>query len=759
MAVSRAATLITLLTLLGAGSALARSQDALPPRIIHQPVAEAYSDTNLVVRAQVIAEAPVEQVTLFFRTPGAGTYYYLQMRGVRGEYRVAIPASYMQAGTIEYYIQATDATGSFATYPSRDAAQEPLRVEVKKDTSIPWPELLATRAPSPGEAWEAFIVIGDAAGNVDPSSIRVYWNEEDVTAKAKISGTSVLYEVPARDVLFASWLTVEVADLAGNRSKRSFRLLQEPRWQHQLRAGLETGHRPAVSLDTSVEWGPLYLSGSLASGDDCSEQLGQFGFRGELHYNARLMRLSVGDITSRVAPLALSSLRHQGGDVQLQLGPLSLQGVYGFAEPDALGWGRFYQRRLVALRSALDTSGLDLAFSVVKVRDEWQAGNDLGDANPEVNYVFDAQAGVGALGGRAGIDAEVAVSLYHDNARGDLWPLLASLGDDHTLRPELQALIEVLNQVPPKGREFLALPDIRYGLPKLDAGAQVALWLPLPWSEFTARGYRFGKAYQTIAGAGESNVEGYSASYGTIRFFNILQLSAGYERSMDNVPSLMEMALKVAPTPRTESQEYGAKVSMGPTGGLNINLGATRTDQGPAGMEEPEQRTRGYTLELRNVRFDVGTARARIGASGGLVLTQALADPSRMADKSTISYKVSAGLDAGAWSYDLVCGAKHEAGGAGSGKATNPSIAASVARTWRQPQVLGGRWQDIRVRALFARDRATGEAGGEAAKNTWALEGSSRVTADTRVAASWRWTRQGDGRAATELKASLRWWF
>jgi hypothetical protein len=108
---------------------------------------------------------------------------------------------------------------------------------------------------------------------------------------------------------------------------------------------------------------------------------------------------------------------------------------------------------------------------------------------------------------------------------------------------------------------------------------------------------------------------------------------------------------------RTAYNSCAAKVSMGPAGRVNFDLGAKYADEAPLGNALTEN-TYDYTAELKNICFGLFGAGVRLGAAAGLTQLDVISDPS--ADKDTQIYKLSGGLDLGSWSYDAVYSEKKE---------------------------------------------------------------------------------------------------
>jgi hypothetical protein len=665
----RAALLAALVWSAGIQAALAQSD---LPTIVHTLVEQAYADTHLIIRASISEATLVDQVRLFFRPPGESEFYSMTMTPINGEYRVVIPASYLVPGILEYYIQARDIRGNSWTYPSEGYQPAPQQLMVVADNTIPQIELIQPRKWTPGGGYTLFILLHDAAGNINPSTIRLYFNDVDVTAKASIADSVVMYRIPAAADTFRTRVRVTVSDLAGNQADRTFRLWRAVDWSGELLLDMKNGNWSGSHIAFTSTWGPLDVRLKLSP----PTIDGQSQTEWTLKYDARLMHLELGDVVSQLAPAALGLLKYKGRDLVLRLGPISLRTVHGYAQNNS-----DYQRLVLAIKPALDTRFLDLSLAVVKLKDYPRGNLAPVDVDPQLNYVIDAQGGLTVFNELIGVRAEASVSIYHDNARGDLWSVLDEIdarevaeGDD-ALADTLVTLIKYLQSIPAEMRGLFELPDVRYGLPKVDLGGKVNAWVPLPWSQLQASAYRYGRSYQTINNKMLNNREGFTANYDTIRFFNFLQLSGRYEYQLDNVASLLDLLTHNKLADRTATRQFEGSVSLGPAGGVNLNLGVAYGESAPLGAEV-EQVTTGYTLDLQNLHLHVATALVTLDTQVRLHDYQIKTNP--LADKKVLEYQLRGNVEQGAWTYSLSYGQQVEKDALGSIRYSAPSLAGRI---------------------------------------------------------------------------------
>jgi hypothetical protein len=134
--------------------------DTTPPLITHTPVTEGVEGNPIEVSAVVTDESGVSEVELYYRKGGDMDYLSVEMvTAVADTYAATIPASFVDAETIEYYIFASDGVNE-ATHPSVAPTSSPHVVDVNL-----YPEPVALYEPS-SEA-------------ITTTSISLTWNESN----------------------------------------------------------------------------------------------------------------------------------------------------------------------------------------------------------------------------------------------------------------------------------------------------------------------------------------------------------------------------------------------------------------------------------------------------------------------------------------------------------------------------------------------------------------------------------------------------
>lgn len=107
----------------------------------HFPIPEQLARTAVPVFAQVRTTAPIDHVSLFFRSPGATRYREIRMQtmgqefGLPGGYGAMIPCEDAFPPAVEYYLATYDTSG--ATIGSAGTAAQPLSVAIVRERTHP----------------------------------------------------------------------------------------------------------------------------------------------------------------------------------------------------------------------------------------------------------------------------------------------------------------------------------------------------------------------------------------------------------------------------------------------------------------------------------------------------------------------------------------------------------------------------------------------------------------------------------------------
>jgi hypothetical protein len=102
--------------------------------ISHYPIPEQLARNDVPVFAQVRSSAPIDHVSMFFRSQGATRYRELRMNamgqdlGLPGGYGAQIPCEDAFPPAVEYYVQAVDTSGEVIGHAG--SATQPIRLPI-----------------------------------------------------------------------------------------------------------------------------------------------------------------------------------------------------------------------------------------------------------------------------------------------------------------------------------------------------------------------------------------------------------------------------------------------------------------------------------------------------------------------------------------------------------------------------------------------------------------------------------------------------
>lgn len=231
-------------------------EDTEAPVIDHSSVTKASINKDLEIKAKVKDNKKVDKVILNYRNKGQVTYKNLAMKGDNNnseEYSTLISNKELRKDGLEYYIEASD--GANTSKVPKDGAYF---VKVV-DEDITGPEIYDL---VPGEGANIGSVdkitirasLRDESG-IDKSSIKVFFNGQEVTAKSSITENSVSYNVEGslKDGIYK--VKIEAKDMAQNVSSRewSFRkgILNHYFGQLHSHTNISDG---AGTLDEAYNW-------------------------------------------------------------------------------------------------------------------------------------------------------------------------------------------------------------------------------------------------------------------------------------------------------------------------------------------------------------------------------------------------------------------------------------------------------------------------------------------------------------------------
>lgn len=107
------------------------SKDTMAPNIYHTPVYNATAGRNLVISATVTDNLHIEWARLYFRVKGETDWRIAVMNSFNDSYSAIIPAQYITAAGLEYYIEAFDGVSS----AFKGSQTSPYTVAVREEIS------------------------------------------------------------------------------------------------------------------------------------------------------------------------------------------------------------------------------------------------------------------------------------------------------------------------------------------------------------------------------------------------------------------------------------------------------------------------------------------------------------------------------------------------------------------------------------------------------------------------------------------------
>jgi hypothetical protein len=194
------------------------------PVLVHQPPADAKEGKAIVIQATVSdSGSSVAQVKLFYRVSGTLGYREEILQGTGFTFNGSIPGKVVQAAGIEYYLQVRNQLNEVVTSPPLNAAVAPHRVIVREVTTPPVITLLSPEVNSVLGPEDVVLVIHLDAGKstVDLATLKVVFDEQDITAQVEKSATMVTYAPAEALALGLHGLQVTVRNAEGMETKSS----------------------------------------------------------------------------------------------------------------------------------------------------------------------------------------------------------------------------------------------------------------------------------------------------------------------------------------------------------------------------------------------------------------------------------------------------------------------------------------------------------------------------------------------------------
>ncbi len=432
----------------------------------HQPPPSAPAHTDLRLSAVIAGVDDGSTVFIYHRPAHEGDYLWIESEVIGGRVEATIPGEYVEAPGLEYYLAAVDAEGVVFAYPEGAPITPPFLVRVSADTPIlgtaPRIEILAPDADASLDRSELVVVIAfsDEEGDLDPAGITFLVNGRDVTREATIT-PDVLTWLATEDTPRGT-LRIEVTavDLAGNRAEPasiSFYVMHgaTPLPSEKVSPGIEA---PTGRIVLDSRFTDLEGDGTSSRQEPVRTLIGRLDARGRLgflDYRVKVFRTSdessdtqprnrllvdldagpvrarLGDVNPRINPLVIWGKRLRGGALDLQVGHVFAQALYGTTRRAVEGTGRdtlggerliveeagTFERTLRGVRLGVGAGyPMTLSLSALRLKDDIKSITY--GLKPKDNAVVGADLGMRFFGRRLLIDAAAALSWLTEDISG-----------------------------------------------------------------------------------------------------------------------------------------------------------------------------------------------------------------------------------------------------------------------------------------------------------------------------------------------------
>ncbi len=335
--------------------------DAMPPHINMNSYSERYEPG--VIKAQVLDDTRVSDVTLFYRKPGEIDYNSIIMKRNDDIFYRELKRELGIGGMVEYYILAQDTAGNETTEPRIDAEENPLSAAMDEMVNYSSDEVVLS-SPEPG----TLVVTGNQMiivsfyktdREVDMNTVRIKINDRDRTREADVVGNIVMWEPrrPLRDGVHV--VEIFARDTQGGMvgpNIWSFRVktkLELPMGmsgnfymgiQHDDRS-IESSNVPLwnnkldMSLQGEQDW-LTWEAGAMLSSEESSfltsEDIPDRQPINRFFLNARTRhwKLRLGDSNPNFSELSLKGILVRGLNAQFKSNRFNAQFVYGYNKRD-----------------------------------------------------------------------------------------------------------------------------------------------------------------------------------------------------------------------------------------------------------------------------------------------------------------------------------------------------------------------------------------------------------------------------------------
>lgn len=197
--------------------------DTEAPVINHTNVLEGNIYLDLEIEATVTDDRSVESVKVFYRIKDTETYTELDMTLSDSQYETIIPKEDLDTAGLEYYIQATDGTNVTTSPVNTDS---PFEITIS-NTDVEGP-VITSLEPEDGYVFaDASEVQGIRAefmdsSQIDETSVKLSLDGVDVTSSATYKENAISYMIDEQLEDGSHSATVEVSDILGNETVRTW---------------------------------------------------------------------------------------------------------------------------------------------------------------------------------------------------------------------------------------------------------------------------------------------------------------------------------------------------------------------------------------------------------------------------------------------------------------------------------------------------------------------------------------------------------
>ncbi len=169
--------------------------DTIPPYISTNTGMMSY-ETG-VIKARVLDDLEVSDVTLFYRIPGETYYNSINMNRENDIYYRRLNREFGIKGSVEYYILAQDTSGNQATEPLMNPQESPLTAAMSEDVSQSAPEVNLSN-PEAGAVLDTgdemiMITFYNVGREIDFNTVRLKVDKRDRTRAADFIGNVLLW--------------------------------------------------------------------------------------------------------------------------------------------------------------------------------------------------------------------------------------------------------------------------------------------------------------------------------------------------------------------------------------------------------------------------------------------------------------------------------------------------------------------------------------------------------------------------------------